>query len=401
MGRTKSATSRIIDISSMRSIVGYMDDTNEWLYDIGEREDIFEKMRNDGRVESLIEERKDKVLQMYGSFSTSQNKQVDDVCAKYLTFNVMYAFNNIMLNAVPYGIALCENLWKFQDGYYVPAGFTPIPRTAISFPQTDGLDFGTPVLTSQNIPLDDPVKFSVHRNDDGSLNLWGRPSLRAAYTFWKFKQMGVRFWATAAEKIGCPSILALFETKTDAEAQLRAAQLTEALSEWGGGSSGALGNVKSIQIVQAAINDFDTLIKTCDSEISYALTAQSLSTNESQYGTRAQSDTHTLTFDHLIKGDAYLLQQIDQQYVDAFVALNFPGAASPHYDIDSTDFADWATIREAIDRGVPVSLSALYNKIHLPKPKDGDASDAFVKPQQTSMFSDGAAGFFSPTKPRT
>ncbi len=397
MSRTKSVTNRIIDVSSMRTIVGYMDDTAEWLCDVGERENIFNKMRNDGRVESLLEDRKNKVLQMYGSLTPTGNKPVDDACTKSLTFNVFYAFNNIMLNAVPYGIACCEILWAYTGGMYVPAGFTPIPRTAISFPQISEIPYGTPVLTALNIPLDDKVHFAVHRNDDGNLNLWGRPALRAAYTFWKFKQMGVRFWATAAEKIGCPSILAIFECKNDEQAKQRAAELTEVLSHWQGGSSGAMGNIKDIKVVQAQINDFDTLVNTCNAEIAYALTAQSLSTNQAEYGTRAQSDTHTLTFDTLIKGDAYGVQQIDQQLVTSFCQLNFPGAAVPQYDIDSSDFADWNTIREAIDRNIPVSLSALYKKVHLPKPEDAD--DAFVKPQSSPMFSDGASRFFSRTQP--
>ena len=43
-------------------------------------------------------------------------------------------------------------------------------------------------------------------------------------------------------------------------------------------------------------------------------------------------------------------------------------------------------IRDAIDRGVPVSLKALYNKIHLPEPVD--EKDAFIKEQPSFAFSD-------------
>ena len=400
MARTKSVTGQIIDLSSFRMVAGYIDDTSAWLNDIGERETIFEKMRNDGRVESLVQERKNKVLQMYGSLTATGNKAVDDACEKYLTFNVFYALNNIMLNAVPYGIAACENLWSFDGGLYVPKGFLPIPRTALSFPQSSDVPYGTPVITSLGIPLSDPTKFSLHRNDDGNLTLWGRPTLRAAYIFWKFKILGVRFWATAAEKIGCPSILALFETKNEEQAKKRAKELTNALEQWEGGSSGAFANIQSIQVIQSQINDFNQIVETCNAEIAYALTAQSLATNQAEYGTRAQSDTHTLTFDTIIKGDAYAVQQVDQRLVQAFCELNFPGEAVPSYDIDSSDFADWATIRDAIDRGVPVSLSAIYNKIHVPKPKDD--ADSFVRIQQNPMFfSDGAHDFFSRTQLHT
>ena len=92
------------------------------------------------------------------------------------------------------------------------------------------------------------------------------------------------------------------------------------------------------------------------------------------------------TYDDLIKGDAYKLQQTDQRLVNAFCELNFPGEVAPQYDIDSTDFAPWEVIRDAIDRGVPVSLKALYNKIHLPEPVD--EKDSFVKQQPSFGFSD-------------
>ena len=82
MARTKSVTGQIIDLSSFRMVAGYIDDTSAWLNDIGERETIFEKMRNDGRVESLVQERKNKVLQMYGSLTATGNKAVDDACEK-------------------------------------------------------------------------------------------------------------------------------------------------------------------------------------------------------------------------------------------------------------------------------------------------------------------------------
>ncbi len=393
MARTNSVTSRVININGFRSIANYVSDTQDWINSVQERENIFEEMRDDGRVESLILDRKNKVLQMYGSFSETKNKLMNEACQNLLTFNTFYKLNNILLNAVPYGIAACEVLWKFVGGYYIPYDFIPIPRTALSFPQHIERDWGVPVLTSQNLILSDKRKFIIHRNDDGELNQWGRPTLRSAYTFWKFKQLGVKFWAMAAELCGVPSILAIFETKSEEEAKKRASDLTAALQNWESGSSGAFGNVKDIKVVSSQINDFNKIVELCDTEIAYALTAQALTTNTAQYGTHAQGETHVQTYDDLIKGDAYKLQQTDQQLVNAFCELNFPEEVAPQYDIDSTDFADFEIIRDCIDRGVPVSLKAIYNKVHVPQPVD--EKDSFVKAQPSFGFSDtGKDDFF-------
>jgi phage gp29-like protein len=182
----------------------------------------------------------------------------------------------------------------------------------------------------------------------------------------------------AAERIGVPSILAIFEAKNDTEAQGRAKVLSNLMAELGSGSSGAIGNVKDIKVVESTISDFNVIVDTCNAEIAYGLTGQTLTTNQAEFGTKAQGVLHDETFKTTVFSDAYLLQETDQKLVDWFVEINFPGEVAPSYDIDSTDYADWATVREAIDRGVPVSLSALYEKTHIPKPKD--ASDSFLKP---------------------
>ena len=396
--QTQELTTQIIDLSSsMRTIVGYMDDTNSWLNSVGESQEVFTKMMNDPKIESLVENRKDRVQQMYGSITESGNKAVDEACRKYIPFNLIYKLNTILLNAVPYGIALCEVVWDFKDGFYVPVDFIPIPRTAINFPH--GGNYGVPYLSALNKPLDEPNKFIIHRNDKGDGNLWGTPALRSCYWPWKFKQLGFKFWIMAAERLGVPSILAIFDTKTAEEAQRRSAELTPVIQNMRSGSSGAFANIKEIKVVDGAIKDFETIVKVCNEEISYGITAQSLMTSEAQYGTKSQGLLHSETYKSTTIHDAYLMQQSIQKLFNYFVDVNFPGAAVPAFDIDSTDFADWEVIRDAIDRNIPVSLNALYKKVHLPKPEND--ADSFVKPSGGTMFSDQYKNsFFLRTKNR-
>lgn len=268
-------------------------------------------------------------------------------------------------------------VWKRKGSLVVPDSFLPIPRTAISFPQYG--EYGVPWLTAANKPLDDEYRFLIHRNDAGDGNVWGRPALRSSYWAWKFKRLGFKFWIMAAERIGVPSILAIFEARNEDAANARAKVLTELMAELTSGSGGALGNVKDIKVVESAIADFNLIVETCNAEIAYGITGQTLTTNQAQYGTKSQGELHETTYQSTTFGDAYLLQETDQKLVDWFCALNFPGEEPPAYDVDSTDYAEWAVVREAIDRGVPVSLSAIYEKNHVPKPK-GEA-DAFLKPQ--------------------
>jgi len=403
MSRKKEElTTQIVDVSSsMRSIIGYLDDTNNWLASVGESQEVFTRMMNDPKIESLVENRKDRVQQMYGSITDSGNKAVDEACRKYLPFNLTYKLNTILLNAVPYGIALCEIVWDKKDGLYIPVDFIPIPRTAIMFPQNGR--YGVPYLSAINKPLDAPNKFIIHRNDKGDGNLWGTPALRSCYWPWRFKQLGFRFWMQAAERLGVPSILAIFETKNAEDAKKRADDLTTILRDMKSGSSGAFANIKEIKVVDGAIKDFETIIRVCNEEISYGITAQSLMTSQAEYGTKSQGELHSETYKSTTIHDAYLIQQSIQALFNYFVEVNFPGAAAPLFDIDSTDFADWEIIRDAIDRNIPVSLNALYDKVHLPRPDKDNPADAFVKPSSSGMmFSDSAGGsFFLPAKRRS
>ncbi|WP_059369296.1 phage portal protein family protein [Treponema endosymbiont of Eucomonympha sp.] len=383
--KKKELESHIVEISGFRSIVSYLEDTNDWLFSVGESQKVFSDMMCDGRIESLVGDRKDRVQQLTGSITPTGNKAVDEACDRYVDFNARYEAQSILLNAIPYGIAVCEIIWENKNGIYAPASFVPVPRQALSFPQ-DG-EYMTPYLTIENKPLNEPYKFLVHRNSTGDGSRWGSPALKSAYWPWKFKRLGFKFWIMAAEKVGVPSVLALFQSKTTEDAKARAKALSEELRNLESGSSGAFGNVTDIKVVDSEIKDFDAIVSTCNTEIAYAITGQSLATNQAVYGTKAQATTHEKTYDSVTSGDAYLMQQTLQKLYDFFVEINFPGEPAPIYDIDSTDYASWETVRDAIDRGVPVSLSSLYDKNHVPRPKD--EADAFVKTISSPFAAEG------------
>ena len=133
MARDK-ITTRVIDISGFRSITSYMNDTDQWLHNVGESQEVFERMLDDARLGSLIELRKDKVQLLEGSFTEGGDKQVDEAVKENLTFNTFFNLNNILLNAVGFGLSATEILWERKNGLLVPTAFVPIPRTALSFP---------------------------------------------------------------------------------------------------------------------------------------------------------------------------------------------------------------------------------------------------------------------------
>ncbi len=77
----KELTSRIIDLQSgFNSIVANLDDSMDWLSDVGESVDVFDEMLQDGRVSSLVEQRQDKVLRLDMGQVDGDYKSADFKC---------------------------------------------------------------------------------------------------------------------------------------------------------------------------------------------------------------------------------------------------------------------------------------------------------------------------------
>jgi phage gp29-like protein len=369
-----------------------VDDTADWLASVGESSRIFGEMLDDGRIASLVDNRRDRVLWLDMGQRDGEHARLNEACREALGYNKVQKICSQLLNAIPQGVAVSEVIWERQGGLIVPADFRPIPRSLVNFPLS-GADRMTPVYTPTGQRLGDPRKFLIHRNDRGTGSPWGRPALRAAYWPWKFKKLGFKFWIMAAEWIGVPSVLAIFDAKNDREVKETAGALSRLLSKITSGASAALGNVREVKYLDAsgALRDFDIIVNTCNTEIAYAITGQSLATNQAEYGTKAEGELHERTFDALIFGDAQALQGAVQPLFDWFAEINFPGAPPLAFEIDAGEKASWKVVTEALDRGIPVSRRAIYGIHKIPEPADAD--DAFTRPAGLGTLSPGGEDF--------
>ncbi|HOV64913.1 MAG TPA: DUF935 family protein, partial [Spirochaetia bacterium] len=225
-------------------------------------------------------------------------------------------------------------------------------------------------------------KWLVYRFDKDAENPYGTAALKSCYWPWKFKKAGLEFWLMATEKFAVPSLLAIFESsEQDEKVRERAKALAELLSTVESGSGSAVANVKEVKAIEASgdLSTFQSLLNWCDTQIAYGLVYQSLSVQEAENGTRAQATVHEDTFKDSSKGECRELAPVLQMLVDWVVELNFgPGEAIPQVSFDLADYATWEQVRDAIDRGVPVSKQALYSRYGLPEPEDDE--DSFVKP---------------------
>jgi hypothetical protein len=139
------------------------------------------------------------------------------------------------------------------------------------------------------------------------------------------------------------------------------------------------GENRGYEDVVGGLREEAALVQACDVQIAYGLTGQSVATNNPDKGTQALGTVSAEMFYDDAKGIALELQAVLQKAVNWAVELRFgQGVTPPSIEFDVESRASFADLMSALDRGVPVSRSALYDQYKLPRPVD--EADAFVKP---------------------
>lgn len=393
--------------AKLGAFIDYMPNPDELLEETGQQLEVYRKMLLDARIFSLLDMRKTEVLNypyylMPGDDSPKARK-IKDFTAQMIKNLNLYQEMKELLSALDFGFAVSEVVWSVQnDGKWSVVALKNRKAERFQF-RPDG----TPVVVDgwQKRPLEEPYKYIVHRHNAGAENPYGSSVLKAAYWPWIFKKAGWRFWLTAAEKFGVPTVLALFDTDDEEKARERAKMLAEMLSGIQSDAAVALANVKEVTTleVKGDLSFFKVLIDACDVQISYAITGQSLATGEGHYGTRAQAEIHEHRQKTLTAGDAKMLAYtLNKTLIAWIVELNFGlNVPKPTLEFDTDDYASWEIVKDAIDRGIPISRNALYTKYNIPRP--GDDNDVFIispefkkSVRATAELSDNS--FFLPTK---
>ena len=383
-------------IIKINQFMNFMPNPDIILNRTGKTIEVYREMvATDGKINSLVGARKNEALRTnFHILPTGQDK-VDEYLLKYWNTEDLFALMTDLMDALNFGFKPAEIYWKQAGGYYVLDYYRGLPPEYFEFDNNGELFFtGNGVRQHCN----NPYRFLVHRNGGTKYdNPYGVSLLSTCYWPWQFKRAGFQFWMQAEELLGVPSILAIFDSQEgDDKTAERAALLANELANITSGSAGALANVKEIKQItmNAVLKDFNTIVKACNDEISYAITGQTLATGESQYGSRAQADVHERTFASFTGQDARGLAATLQTLVEWAIQINFPGAELPKLVADVGDYAPWEQVKDAIDRMIPVSKDSLYSRYGLPKPNEEDRDDVFLLPETapTLNLSDATRG---------
>ena len=378
----------IIQPEQFWSVISFMPNPAELLMERKTFYKTIDEMLLDSKIGSHLRLRKDIVSGF--PFIIEQGNASPDVY-EFVRDNFTARLNwendvKEFLSAIEYGHSFSEVLWQHtEDGHIVPDSLRNKYPSFISYKtgveKTAGgtKSVWVPVLLNGNRELTDSYKFLSYRNNPRAENPYGSSDLLMCYWPYQFKQLGWEFWLKAAQKAGVPSLVALFDAPDSEAARKKAQDISDTLMELEGGDGAALANIKELKTLEmsGALRDHKILIDTCNQEISFALTTQSLSTQEGEYGTRAQATVHDENLVRVCHGDAKSLQGVFQTLIDWMVELNFgKNTASPKGRFDLQSYASFEQVMQAVQNKVPISREALYERYKLPRPQN--ESDVFM-----------------------
>ena len=393
----------IINPDSILNVMSYMPNPNEIFKDRVSFFQTVDEMLTDPKIYSHLRLRKSIVTSF--NFVIEKENAPDNVY-EFIRDNLTARLNwendiKEFLSAIEYGFSFSEVLWVNKNGYYLPDALRNKNAADIGFVNrmimSDGIykNHWIPTLKRTGQELNQKYKFLIYRNEPRSESPYGTSDLIACYWAWKFKQLGWDFWARASQKASVPSIVALFDIDTTDEkkAQEKARIVSSTLAEMESGAGVAFANVKSVTPlpISGNVEGHKTLIEVCNNEIAFALTTQSLSTQEANYGSRAQAEVHDANLVRVAHGDAKALQGTLQTLIDWMVALNFgENVPSPKGYFDIKNYATFQEVMQAVQNKIPLSKEALYTRYGLPRPEDDN--DLFIvenqQPQTPFNFSD-------------
>jgi phage gp29-like protein len=303
-----------------------------------------------------------------------------------------------------YGYAIVEKNWTIENGL-------------VTLPSVKGHDpakwvfdeNGTPGLKTVEKPEPTavPIERIIHATFDAPRgNPYGRSILIEAFWPWYWKKHAILFWSIFCEKFGQPTIIGWHAKGAETE---EITSLLETLESIQSDTAVTLEEGWRIELMEAkrtGTDSYQAFVQYCDRAISKAILSTVLTTNESQYGTRAQAVEQKDVTDEVLEADALKIQDItNKDVVQLLAGWNFNFTVPPqlyiHYDAKSIpkEEAEGDKIQQEL---MPIPLDDLYKKYGWTKP-EGDTPvifngvittwDAIMKGQAQGQVNQGQPAY--------
>jgi len=339
--------------------------------------ELFEEMERDPQVFGDLQIRKLKVSSLPFSIHVDSEDERDHEQARELERDIKRIYRQgtkEFQDAISKGHAICELMLTVgENGKIVIVKIKGHKQKDFFFTT----DWELRALSSDSpggleLPVDRVVVVTF---DERKGNRYGRSLLTSAFWAWMMKKHGWLFWSIFLEKFGQPTAVGTYPPGTPPDEQKK---LLDALNAIQSEMSVIMPEGWTTELIEAmrggAINSYKDFVSFNDRYISKVILMTTLTSNESEYGTRAQATVQTELTDEVVQDDARWLEDIwTEQVVKRLARWNYNFSVEPelviHYESEDTG-KEAAERDEILSRVVPLVPADIYDRYNLDTPAD-------------------------------
>ncbi len=365
--------------------------------------DVFESVvLGDGHTRGLYEQGLDEVAAVPwtlrpGDDRSGSKQAVDELTAAFMVANVDSAIEHLATGRF-FGSAYVEVAWaKRPDGIEIPVEFVCVPHRRFIFDERS-----RPRLTSDRNPY--PGELLERRAGSswirGETNRWRKQVqagiLRTVAWWCVFKRMSVREFLIFCEKFGIPFILGKHGDNAGEETRKK---LKEAIAALGTEGRAILGPDVQIEILDQVLRGgggdhlHAAIIQLCNSEISKAITAGTLTSDTGGPGSFALGQVHANQKHKLSLAQAraigkWIYRDVGLEFLVRNKLTAHATAPWMHLHVQKLELLqDAQAVKYLVDSGMKLSQRHQRELFNQPAPLDDDDELKPIKPPVTNADS--------------
>ena len=357
--------------------------------------EIYRRVETDahvlGDLRSIRSGLLDYEMRILAGDTTAPAKRARDMCAAVLArppHDGGHWFDEVwnIAKSVFHGVSYTDVIWGSDGTEITPVEIINRPTRRFRFHIPDNKPR---VLTWDNQEPGEPIPprqllMTKHMPDYD--NPYGIAVFSSCIWPYLFKHTGYRYFVDYCEKYGVPFTLAHYPANATNE---QITDLLDALQKLLSNSAGAVADGVTVEAVaptgssaSGSVTPQERLINSCNSEMSYALTSQTLSGEVQDKGSFAAAQTHREREKSIHVSDRTMVSGTFNTLFRWITELNFgPDVAAPTHLFyeESEARQEWATVIGGARSYLDIKKSEAYEKLGLTEPEPGD--EVIEKPE--------------------
>ena len=378
---TKEIATRQTD-PSFYGALSFLPNPDEVLRKLGKGQEAYDAIIYDAHVMSELRSIRSGMLSFETRLQPASDSPADmrawDLCNQWMNKKPApgMLWSDVIWNmaqAVFRGFAVHEVVWKRHGNLLMPERVIDKPQRRFVF----GTDNELRLRSKDSMYEGDELgqrKWLLTRHMPSYDNPYGVAVFSACFWPYVFKHNGFKWFSKFCEKYGIPWAIGKHPRGTPEPERQEFLNQLEGMIEDAIGTIPDDGSVELLTVSSSGQLPQDRLIQVANSEMSKALTSQTLATEIQGEGSRAASETHREREKSGNETDRDMVCDTMNQLLAWITEINIPGANPPRHEFYEEADAqnEFAEFFSEANQLVDIPVAHVYDRLQIPQPKDGE-----------------------------